>query len=310
MNTHFLTLLLCFLGRQQAYLKADRREAFFAAIAEDCFPPHSEFFRRFPEFEKWRDQPLAWWTKAADELARDSEQGIQFLLSTDADFPNSLRALRDPPWVLSAKGSVGVLSQPSISVVGAREAAPEALQWMDEHLGSFLNCLPLAVVSGGARGVDQIAHRTALRVPRPTVVFLPSGLSSIYPLDLKDWLLPVLEGGGAFVSEFHPRTPMRKWNFHVRNRLIAGQSAITLVVQARRRSGTWMTAKLALEEGRAIGCLPASPWESSFGGNLELLNEGATLIRDAQDLLLFQSIEYQRRQNENLSVGHFGAHMH
>ena len=287
MDSHFLFLFLCLLGRQQAGLKADRREAFFSHREARIFPPEHEFFRLFPEFEPWRDKPRSWWKKAAEELQRESERGWRFLNYEDTEFPQRLREIPDPPWVLNVLGSLSVLSDPGFSVVGAREPSAGSLQWMDEHLANVLKRLPLAVVSGGARGIDQAAHRLALRSERPTLLFLPSGLGQIYPVDLKDWILPVCDSGGAFVSEFHPRTPMRKWNFAIRNRLIAGIGILTLVIEARHRSGTWITAKCAIDSGRAIGCLPGSAWETSFSGNLRLLGEGAQLIKDADDLALF-----------------------
>ena len=295
MQTHFLFLFLCFLGRQQAALKADRRELFFSLVKKGLLPPDPEFFITFPEFEKWRDKDFSWWKKAADELQRESEKGQHFICYDDVDFPQSLRETSDPPWILNVWGRRDSLLEPSFSVVGAREPSAASLQWMDEHLTQVLRMLPLAVVSGGARGIDQAAHRLSLRCERPTLIFLPSGLSEIYPSDLKEWILPVCESGGALISEFHPRTPMRKWNFAIRNRLIAGMGCLTLVVEGRSQSGTWITAKCALESGRAVGCLPGSAWETSFSGNLQLLGEGAQLIKDAQDLALFLARELRLR---------------
>jgi len=281
----------------------DRYSDLAQALLEDCGPPQAEFFRRFPEFEKWREKSPAWWMRAADELDRESERGLRFLLREDPQFPPSLMAMQDPPWALCVKGNVECLRQASISVVGAREPATASVQWMEEHLAEFLTDLPLAVVSGGARGIDQAAHRIAIRAGRPTQVYLPSGVGCLYPSDLQDWVLPVIESGGAFVSEFHPRTPMRKWYFQARNRLIAGISPITLVVQARTRSGTWLTARQVLEENRGLAVLPGSPWDGSFSGNLELLTQGGVLVRNAQDLLIFLNNEMRTKSTDFLALG-------
>jgi DNA processing protein len=134
-----------------------------------------------------------------------------------------------------------------------------------------------------------MAHRLALQAKAPTVVTLPSGLATLYPESLKEWILPICESGGAFVSEYHPRTVMRKWHFQERNRLIAGLSLWTFIVEGKLRSGTWLTAKKALNAGREIAALGASPWMTGFSGNLALLADGATMIRDAQDLVMFLS---------------------
>jgi DNA processing protein len=309
MNKRSLAFFLSFLGRQHAQLPSDPA-LFFETMKEGPCPPDPEFFDRFPEFQSWRERPKEWWVKGVDELSRLEERGFHFVAWDDERFPGSLRAMRDPPWLLTVLGDAQALTTPSISVVGAREPLDLSLQWMEEHLGAFLSCLPMTVVSGGARGIDQAAHRIALRHRRPTLVFLPSGLSQFYPSDLKDWLLPVCESGGAFVSEFHPRTPMRKWNFQIRNRLIASISALTLVVEGRIRSGTWTTAKYVAEEGRQLGCVPGPPWESSFSGNLALLKDGAMMIRDAQDLVMFLSHESRRDSGNSLAIGRSNSLIH
>ena len=122
--------------------------------------------------------------------------------------------------------------------------------------------------------------------------------------------MPVCEAGGAFVSEFHPRTPMRKWNFEIRNRLIAGLTPLTLVIEGQIKSGTWVTARLALEEGRTLGCLPGSPWERALSGNLELLASGAAFVRDAQDLVMLLSSATRAEKNSGLGVGDQSLQLH
>lgn len=310
MDARFPLLFLCFLSRQKLRLREDRRESLFAAAAEGCLPPDAEFFRRLPEFETWREKPADWWKRGADELRREHERGHRFLLFGESGFPSGLSSMSDPPWALTLKGSVETLSEPSLSIVGAREPLAESLAWMEEHLGSVLGCLPVTVVSGGARGVDQAAHRLSLRAGRPTVVYLPSGLASLYPADLKDWVMPVLDGGGAFVSEFHPRTPMRKWHFELRNRLIAAHGLATLVIEARERSGTWMTARAAIDNGRPVACLPSSPWETALGGNARLLGEGASPVRDAQDVVMFLAAAIRGVQESSLALDSVSVRVH
>lgn len=298
-----LLVFLCFLGHQRAAFRGDRFFELRSALAQGLFPPLVDFFALFPEFDTWKEKSPHWWKKACDEIRRERERGRHFLLRGEADFPARLECIPDPPSVLTVLGNVAALSRPGFAVVGAREPTRSSLQWMDEHLSEALREHPAIVISGGARGVDQAAHRVALRQGKATILFLPSGLRELYPKDLKEWVLPVCEAGGAFVSEFHPRTPMRKWNFPVRNRLIAGLGLVCLVIEARMRSGTHLTARLARDAGREVGCLPAAPWDVSSGGNLELLAQGAQIIKDAQDLVMFLSREVESAGRQPLRLG-------
>lgn len=303
MQTDSLFYFLCYLAAHKLRLKFAHRARLVQAWARGLRPPSPDFFQALPEFEVWREKPASFWEQGAFELAREAERGTHFLTPENPDYPAALKLLDEPPWVLSVRGARGVLAAPSLSVVGAREPLTGSLAWMQEHLGFVLKRAPLALASGGARGVDQMAHRLCLRYERPTFIFLPSGLGALYPENLRDWVLPVLECGGALISEFHPRAPMRKWHFQMRNRLIAGVSRGTLVVEARHRSGTWLTAQLALELARPLGVLPGSAIEPRQNGNMLLINAGATPICDAQDLVMFLKGPCQQSTDNAASLG-------
>lgn len=303
MQTDSLFHFVSYLAAHKLRFKFADRPRLVSAWSRGLRPPSPDFFRELPEFEIWRERAASFWEKGAFELAREAERGTRFLTPEDPEFPETLKSLEEPPWVLSVRGSIEALSAPSLSVVGAREPLPGSLAWMQEHLGFVLKRAPLALASGGARGVDQMAHRLCLRYERPTLIFVPSGLGALYPENLKDWVLPVLECSGALVSEFHPRAPMRKWHFQMRNRLIAGVSRGTLVVEARHRSGTWLTAQLALDLPRPLGVLPGSAIEPRQSGNVLLINAGATPICDAQDLVMFLKGPCQRPTEFSSSLG-------
>ncbi|MBX3017790.1 MAG: DNA-protecting protein DprA [Bdellovibrionaceae bacterium] len=237
-------------------------------------------------------------TEAELEVAKDavrtwSAKGYALLLPSSPLWPRTkLRGLTDPPRGLFVLGAAQLLETPLLAVVGSREVSRPSLEWLETELGEFLRReVDVNLLSGGARGVDQCAHRTALRKGRPTVVFLPSGFDQIYPRELERWREDILRSGGCFVSEYAPGATMRKPYFGERNRLISAFSDGVLIVEARRRSGTLLTAKAAADQSRAVFVVPGAPYDSQFAGSLDLINEGATMVRDAQELSVFFHVE-------------------
>lgn len=219
------------------------------------------------------------------ELQQAMAQGVQFCLMGEAQYPSAFYQVQRPPLVLSYIGTWPTLNTPRLSVVGAREPTRMTLDWLEEHLSPCLFAKNWLTVSGGAVGVDQTVHRLSFRAAKPTMIFLPSGLSQIYPRDLREWRSVIEETGSCLASEYFPLTTMRKHHFHHRNRLIAAMGHLVFVVQGRIKSGTMVTAQRAMEMGRAVATLPAFPSEVAYNGNVELLASGAHLVRDAQDLI-------------------------
>jgi len=162
--------------------------------------------------------------------------------------------------------------------------------WLDRELSSAVKSSKGYIISGGARGVDQKAHMISLRSGRPTVAFLPAGLACVYPRDFSGWIEPICRAGGAVVSQFSPFSEMRKQNFHHRNRLIAQLAQSVFVAEAARKSGSYLTARLAVDLGKGVGVLPSSPNYVGNLGGLDLLFSGAQLIREARDLLEFWGV--------------------
>lgn len=200
------------------------------------------------------------------------------------DYPQQFLRSLYPPVILTYWGEPVWLKSKMISIVGGREPTERALVWMDRHLPRLVEDLSLVTVSGGARGVDQKAHLISLRLERPTVVFLPSGLLKVYPRELTKWLRTIIDQGGAIVSEFRPHQAMFKSHFFRRNRLIASLSELLLVVEAKRTGGSMMTAQWALEQGKTVCTIPGYPDDPFCAGNNQLLLDGASLVRDTQDL--------------------------
>jgi DNA processing protein len=145
-------------------------------------------------------------------------------------------------------------------------------------------------VSGGARGIDQKAHSLSLLAETPTVAFLPSGMNALYPRQFSDWIKPIVQQGGAVISEYEDEQEMQKHHFLQRNRLISALAEATLIIEAGLKSGTLLTAKQSVEQSRPVWVLPGHPLDSGFKGSVNLICEGATPVRDAQDLsVLFDS---------------------
>lgn len=202
----------------------------------------------------------------------------------DEDYPSPLLGWPDAPAALWYRGRPSWNSREFISVVGSRNAAPASIEWMNWQLAAFLAEVNAGVVSGGARGVDQRAHLLAVQAGRPTLALMPVGLMHRYPWTFETYEQAIIETGGAVVSPFAPQQTLFKSNFGYRNLVIAALSPLTLIVEARRRSGTMVTANAARDLQKALAVVPTSASSSTGMGNLDLLADGAILIRDALDL--------------------------
>ncbi len=238
------------------------------------------------------------------------DHGAQILYPGHDDYPFTDGSLESPPRFLSYWGSPVWRHHPLLAVVGSRNPSRLAVDWLEIHLTRFAQKTSSAIVSGGACGIDQKAHLIAVRLEKPTIVFLPSGLAKPYPKDWLKWKDDVVASGGALVSINSPFQEVRKFHFERRNRLIAALSSLVFVVEARRKSGSSMTARLAREMNRTICCLPGSPLDPRCAGTVDLLFEGGFPVRDAEDLEILFSISTPghgassklRLQNNQLSL--------
>lgn len=230
------------------------------------------------------------------ETLRLSKQGVHFVCYGESTYPSSFYWMTDPPLTLSFLGAASWINYKTLASVGSREPSIESAQWMEKEFAPFCELANPCIVSGGARGIDQKSHGIALRKGCATVVVLPSGLGVMYPEALKEWISPVLDKGGCFVSEYAFEQRMHKHLFHHRNRLIAAFGQGTLMVEARKRSGTLITAQQTVSLGRPVWVVPGHPLDPHFGGSLELLSDGAQVVRDAQDLFLFFNSEVGQGQ--------------
>ncbi|MGZ3748212.1 MAG: DNA-processing protein DprA [Pseudobdellovibrionaceae bacterium] len=255
-------------------------------------PMHCEDLRSYlrehePFFFREICERRSTFQREEEDLGRLRKRGVNFTYIGEAFYPSSFRHMPGAPLFLSYKGHPTWFAEKSLAVVGSRDASQLSHSWMEESFAEFLRQEKPVVVSGGARGVDQMAHQLALRNACPTVVVLPSGLEFIYPKSLEAWEVKIIDGGGCLLSEYAYSEKMQKHFFHDRNRLIAGLGIMTLLVESRRRSGSLLTAQKTLQLGKTVLVVPGHPCDNSHLGNLDLLSEGATPVRDAQELSMF-----------------------
>lgn len=203
---------------------------------------------------------------------------------THEDYPRLLREIYDPPPLLFVRGHTGALNLPQIAIVGSRSASVSGLR----HAYAFSSNLAkngLVVNSGLALGVDASAHQACVDAQKCTIATFGTGLDRIYPNRHCTLAMDILAHGGAWVSEFFPGTPPLAANFPRRNRLISGMSAGVLVVEAAPRSGSLITARMAMEHGREVFALPGPLNNPLSRGCHLLIKEGAVLVESANDMV-------------------------
>ncbi|MGB8409551.1 MAG: DNA-processing protein DprA, partial [Gallionella sp.] len=205
----------------------------------------------------------------------------------DSDYPQALLNIPDPPLLLYVKGRLDLLNRPSLAVVGSRNATPQGIN-NAEAFAESLSDAGLCIISGMAHGIDAAAHRGALRGQGNncggSIAVVGTGLDKVYPAANRD-LAHALAQQGTLISEFPLGTPPLAANFPRRNRLISGMSLGCLVVEASLQSGSLITARLALEQGRDVFAIPGSIHAPQSKGCHALLKQGAKLVETAQDVL-------------------------
>jgi len=201
----------------------------------------------------------------------------------DERYPELLRAIYDPPAVLYCDGSVEPGDRQAVAIVGSRQATPYGLR-ITETLAGELSALGFTILSGFARGIDAAAHRAALAAGGRTIAVLGCGLDVDYPPGHAS-LHAEIAGSGAVLTEFDPGTPPRATNFPRRNRIISGLALGVVVVEAAEDSGSLITARLALEQGREVFAVPGPIDVPTSQGPHGLLKQGATLVETLDDFV-------------------------
>jgi len=230
------------------------------------------------------------------DLEWAEQAGNHLICYADAAYPPLLRQISDPPMLLYARGNPEALLSPQIAIVGSRNCTPGGAQNACEFA---MQCAAagLVVTSGLALGIDAAAHRGAIDIGGDTIAVMGTGVNRLYPWRNRKLAEEIVEQG-AMISEFPLDTVARPANFPQRNRIISGLAIATLVVEATERSGSLITARLAAEQGREVMAVPGSIHNPQARGCHRLIRDGATLVRDAQDIAaeLGGLFDYARQQ--------------
>ena len=221
--------------------------------------------------------------RAETALATAKSQDMSPLFCTDPGYPVLLGCIPDPPPVLWTRGRQAALAIPSVAIVGSRAATSYAMD-VAYRLGEELSARGVGIVSGLARGVDSAAHRGCLAAGGTTVAVLGSGLDRVYPPEHAT-LGEQIICKGCLVSELGPGAAPLPEHFPLRNRIISGISLAVVVVEASEKSGSLITARCALEQGRDVMAVPGSVLSGRNRGSHALLKDGAKVVEGADDIL-------------------------
>jgi DNA processing protein len=218
------------------------------------------------------------------ELCELPRLGARLLKWTDDDYPGLLREIADPPPYLFVRGPARLHQPACLAIVGARAASEVGLR-MAHRLALELAAKGFTVVSGLARGVDGAAHQGALDAGGGTVAVMGCGVDVIYPPEHRKLAEAIIEGGGAIVSELPLGTQPMAENFPTRNRILSGLCLGVIIVEAAEKSGSLITARMALEQNRQVFAVPGSPLTGKTRGSNRLLKDGAKLVECVEDVI-------------------------
>lgn len=214
-----------------------------------------------------------------------AKKDIRLLTEEDEDYPAALRTVPDRPMFLYARGDLSILAQPCIALVGSRDMNDEGKRIVEKLIPPIVSA-GCTTVSGLAYGVDADVASETLRVSGKTVAVLGNGLGSIYPKANEKLADEIVKRGGLVLSEFPLDARPDKFTFPARNRIIAGLSLVTVVVQAAEDSGSLITAELALEYGRDVCAVPGSVFDPLFAGCHAIIGTAqAKLVTSAEEIL-------------------------
>lgn len=239
-----------------------------------------------------------------EEFEKLKKQGIGLMTIEDPSYPPLLKEIAHPPLSIYYKGEIKDFFQKfkhCVTIVGTRKATAYGRE-KSRELARDLSSEGIVVVSGLAFGVDGEAHKGALEGGAPTIAVLGSGLNSIYPAYHKDLARKIVEKNGLIFSEYHPEQKAAKWTFPERNRIAAGLSLATIVIEAPQQSGSLITANFALDANREVGAMPGDVSSFNSEGTNNLIKSGAALIRHSDDILELIGLKRKKKNDlDNLS---------
>lgn len=266
--------------------------------AKEIYQKKEKDFDRIPGWQKKDTDKITeakkHWdlNKKAEELEKKE---IRMITCEEEEYPKRLRQIRDNPYALYVKGTLPEEEQKSVAIVGARKCS-EYGYYMAKKLGEALGKNGISVISGLADGIDSAGQQGAVDAGGSTYAVLGCGADICYPKS-NHFLYEQIKKSGGILSEYPPGTPPKSYYFPARNRIISGLADIVVVIEAKKRSGSLITADLALEQGKEIYALPGRVTDAlSFGCN-RLIREGAGVVLSVEDFLTDCNIVSERKEN-------------
>ncbi len=219
-----------------------------------------------------------------NEIEYLKRNNIELISIKDNRYPAKLKQIYDMPICLYAKGNIEILNNFSIAIIGCRDNTKYGEQ-MAKMISEGLTKINVVTVSGLARGIDSIAHKSTVEKNGKTIAIIGSGLDKLYPEENLELAKAIIEKGGAIITEYPIGTKPEKLNFPARNRIISGISNGIVVVEAKKKSGTMITVDFALEQGKEVFCVPGNVTSKNSEGTNELIKEGAKVVTKIQDII-------------------------
>jgi DNA processing protein len=258
--------------------------------------------RRVPGIGDDTAEAIAGWERNVDlgaELKRIEAFGCHVLIQTDEDYPESLRQLYDPPIVLYVKGQLSARDKNAVAMVGSRRTSHYGVE-VARKLAYQLAYVGVTVVSGGARGIDSAAHLGALTAKGRTVAVLGTGINLVFPPENRE-LFERIAANGALLTQFPFNRKADRQTFPIRNRIVAGMTLGTVVVEGGLNSGALITAGMAVDNGRQVFAVPGRIDSPQSKGCHDLIKKGAKLCESAEDVL--SEFEYLFPPSNRLASG-------
>ncbi|WP_419888517.1 DNA-processing protein DprA [Neobacillus niacini] len=220
----------------------------------------------------------------SQQIEEYEKNNIKVITIFDENYPSLLKEIYQPPWVLFIKGDLTLLEkQPKLAVVGSREATQYGKNAISVLFPPLIE-KGVAIVSGLARGIDTLAHECAMKNGGKTIAVIAGGLYHIYPKENAELAKEMMKSQ-LVISEYPPDTKPLRWHFPARNRIISGLSNGTFIIEAKRKSGSLITANYAVHEGREVFSLPGSIFSQHSLGTNDLIKQGAKLVMSSEDIL-------------------------
>ncbi len=238
-------------------------------------------------------KPMPTYELLAEDVCWLSNPEHYFLTTSDESFPRELKEIDDPPLALFLKGNIGALNNPSVSIVGSRRPSAIGAE-VTKRISIELSACHVAIVSGLAYGVDSIAHDAVLPSKGRCIGVMACGLDTIYPAKHR-WLADkIIAEQGLLVSEYPLGIKPTRYTFPERNRIVSGLGDGVLIVEAATNSGTMITAKFACDHGKPVMVVPGSAMSNQYAGSHALIQEGASLVCSAKEVIEVMSFEWAK----------------